>query len=164
MPSYDPTFHTNPTFDPSPAPRYRRGAFPIMMLTLVLSVAALLCGALPGCATSPQGGGFDLAAFVTQTEAAVLTGVALYGQLNAGALVSPEDAARYGATLDKLEAALTTAAPFLPAATVTLAQRIIADGRAVLLGLSAKSTAKSAPDWAAKIADLNALNAAVPKG
>lgn len=156
MPSYDPTFHTNPEFDPSCAPRYHRGAFPIVLL-------ALMAGVLPGCATGPQGGAFDLGAFITQAEAAVQTGIALYGQLNAGALVSPEDAARYSGVLDKLEAAITTAAPFLPAATVTLAQRIIADGRAVLLELSAKSVAKSAPNWAAKIADLNALNAAALK-
>lgn len=149
---------SDPTFDP--APRYHRGAFPITLMVLALSGVALMAGTLPACTTTPQGGGFDLAAFVATAETAVQTGLALYGQLHQGAAITQTDADKYAAVLDKLESALNTAKPFLPTNIITMAQRIIADGRAVLLELSTKSIAKSAPDWTAKIQDLNALKAA----
>lgn len=153
--------HTSPA-----APRYHRGAFPILLVMLAMSAVAVVAGLAPmGCNTIP--GPEVLASvqgFVSAVSAAVPVGLAIYQAIQAGRNDEAQaGASKYSQYLDKLEAALAIAEPYLPPNVATLARDVIAKGRLILAGLSGAKSAYAAPNVADCAVTLRTLQAETAK-
>ena len=147
-------------------PRYHRGAFPVLLMTLALSAVAVVAGVMPmGCNTLP--GPEVLASvqgFVSAVAAAVPVGLAIYEAIQAGHNDTAQtDAGKYGQCLDKLEAALAVAEPYISPSIAAMARDVIVKGRLILAGLSGAKSATAAPNVADCAAVLRALQAEAAK-
>ena len=153
-------------FNTPAVPRYHRGAFPILFVMLALSAVAVVAGVIPmGCNTLPGPEVLEsVQGFVSAVSAAVPVGLAIYEAIQSGRNDEAQtNAEKYSAYLDKLEAALAVAEPYLPPNVSAMARDVIAKGRLILAGLSGAKSATAAPNIADYAAVLRTLKAEAAK-